>query len=292
MTRPLRSSSIPEPSSLAGRRRRPGGAGLRPPPKLDVRFSRIQLSQRRFVGRQGRYQQDKIYKPQLAEKLAVREVSPPRIAPALKPMRPYPPHDPAFEPFEETTDMGLAVIKPPSTNDRIDLSDQIRCCQRSTAPCTLDDLVLEMADGLVTWKSIKLSLTCPATDLAGTEPQGPLAALDLQQSDFAAVANRFADDLTNLQQKGVNPAEVAARWGKTPDLALRWLYWKLYRRAVQIASADPQTLSPPADRVAAMQSCERQMSEIRELRRVITGGINAELSMASLLTDWYGGLGR
>ena len=127
-----------------------------------------------------------------------------------------------------------------------------------------------------------------------------MAALDLHQSSFAETAGEYAADLRGLEQRQMSPVEVAGRWQANADLALRWLDWRLSRRV-------RSCLEGPADSAAAetggateqipvmqptLQACFRQMAQIRELRRLLNGGINAELSIAGLLMDWYGGLGR
>jgi DNA polymerase-3 subunit delta' len=113
----------------------------------------------------------------------------------------------------------------------------------------------------------------------------PLAALELHEADFATTARQFAADLRNLETRSVGPVEVAARWHKEPDLALQWLYWSLARK-VRKATEGSRAQSLPV-----MQASFQQMTKIRELRRLLNGGINAELSIADLLMDWYGGFG-
>src|SRR5215813_3404223 len=73
-------------------------AGLRPPPKLDVQFSRIQLSRRRCpLSSDGRDQRDKIDKPELAVELAGWQRCPTAAAPFPEPVRPDSSHQPAVE---------------------------------------------------------------------------------------------------------------------------------------------------------------------------------------------------
>ena len=114
----------------------------------------------------------------------------------------------------------------------------------------------------------------------------PLAALDLHRSSFAEAAVQYAQDLRGLEQRQLNPVEVASRWQANADLALRWLDWRLSRR---IRSALEEGSSASQQSIKASF---RQMTQIRELRRLLNGGINAELSIAGLLMDWYGGLGH
>jgi len=126
----------------------------------------------------------------------------------------------------------------------------------------------------------------------------PLVTLALHEADFAAMANQYAADLKNLEQKTVSPVTVAGRWKKEPELALQWLYWKLARRVR--AMLEPTAGKAPADMAVTsgtplaqnmLRASFQQMTQIRDLRRVISGGINAELNLAGLLMDWYGGLG-
>ena len=81
-------------------------ADLRPPHKLDVQFSRIQLSRRRYpLSGDGRDQRDKINKPELAVELAEWQRCPATAAPLAEPMRPNSPHQPAIELVEELSDV-------------------------------------------------------------------------------------------------------------------------------------------------------------------------------------------
>ena len=128
----------------------------------------------------------------------------------------------------------------------------------------------------------------------------PLAALDLHLSGFAEKAGHYAEDLRGLEQRQLSPVEVAGRWQANADLALRWLDWRLSRRVrsclearsdMPSAETGGTTLHAPAIQ-QTIHACFRQMAQIRELRRLLNGGINAELSIAGLLMDWYGGIGR
>ncbi len=76
-------------------------------------------------------------------------------------------------------------------------------------------------------------------------------------------------------------------------MALRWLDWRLTRN-VREAIVGPETEAAKPDFSPNQQNirlCYQQMSQIRELRRLLKGGINAELGIAGLLMDWYGGFG-
>src|SRR6516164_1599249 len=97
-------------------------ADLRPPHKLDVQFSRIQLSRRRSpLSGDGRDQRDKIDKPELAVELAAWQRCPAAAAPFAKPMRPNSPHEPAIELVEELSDVSPLVVVAPTTHDGVDL---------------------------------------------------------------------------------------------------------------------------------------------------------------------------
>jgi DNA polymerase-3 subunit delta' len=107
---------------------------------------------------------------------------------------------------------------------------------------------------------------------------GPLAALELCDQDFPAMAAGFERDLADLSARRTDPVSVAAGWSKEPELALRWLYGFT---AAHLRAAVPQ------DR-ARLAGYFRQLDQIRELRRFIGGSVNAELGLTELLTDWYG----
>jgi DNA polymerase-3 subunit delta' len=128
----------------------------------------------------------------------------------------------------------------------------------------------------------------------------PLHALALHEQDFASRANGYAADLKQLEQRAVSPVVVAERWKKEPELALQWLYWRLSRRvrtALEALSAKGSASAGAARTTPerlhnSLQASFQQMAQIRELRRVISGGISAELNLAALLMNWYGGLGE
>ena len=94
-------------------------------------------------------------------------------------MRPETPHDPAVKLVEELADVGLAVILAPTSNDRVDLVDQLLRTDRSLAPGTLADLVLEVPDGFYTRNRIARSPANPARDLRGLHLRGRLPCLIL-----------------------------------------------------------------------------------------------------------------
>src|SRR6266699_2361029 len=83
-------------------------AGLRPPLKLHVRFSRMQLSRRSEFrsGTQRRNQRNQADQPQLATKTLSREPLPPCTAPTSIMMRPQASHHPAIKLVEESPHVG------------------------------------------------------------------------------------------------------------------------------------------------------------------------------------------
>jgi DNA polymerase-3 subunit delta' len=165
-------------------------------------------------------------------------------------------------------------------------------CQRIRVPIPAREQGLEWLQAQVPGADLGNLL-----DFAGG---APLAALDLHHSSFAATASEYAADLRGLEQRQISPVEVAARWHANVDLALRWLDWRLSRRVRSCleGSSDNGSAEKEGDPAATpviqqtIQACFHQMAQIRELRRLLNGGINAELSLAGLLMDWYGGLGR
>src|ERR1700676_1738354 len=85
-------------------------AGHRPPLKLYVRFSRIQLSRRLTLpGCNRRDQLNQVDQPVLAVQLGFRQLSPATVPPPLESMRPNAPHNPAIEPVEELSHVGSFV---------------------------------------------------------------------------------------------------------------------------------------------------------------------------------------
>ena len=166
-----------------------------------------------------------------------------------------------------------------------------RCQQFRVAPAS-DGATLEWLRGQTNGADL--------TNLLDFTGGAPLQALELHEAGFAETANGYAGDLRSLENREISPIVVADRWKSEPELALRWLYWRLARRVR--ASLEARTSKDSADLgqdslqpeqiQQTLQACFRQMGQIRELRRLINGGINAELNLAELLMDWYGGLGR
>ena len=86
----------------------------------------------------------------------------------LRTMRPNAPHDPAVKLKEEPADMGLAVVLAPTSNDRVDLADQLLRTDWSLSTGALTDLVLEVPNGSLTRNRIARSPVNPAPDLRGS----------------------------------------------------------------------------------------------------------------------------
>src|SRR5258708_24559378 len=130
-------------------------ADLRPPHKLDVQFSRIQLSRRRYplIG-DGRDQRDKINKPELAVELAEWQRCPATAAPLAEPMRPNSPHQPAVELVEELSDVSPLVVVAPTTHDGADLFYQFLGAHRRVAPREPAYLIPEVTDRFLPGKRI------------------------------------------------------------------------------------------------------------------------------------------
>src|SRR5215831_3072094 len=111
-------------------------AGLRPPLKLGVQFSRTQLSRRRSsLSGDGRDHRNQVHKPVLAVELTAWQRSPTAAAPLVVPVRPDPPHQPSVEPVEELSDMGPLVVVAPTTHDGIDLLYQLSSGHRCATSC-------------------------------------------------------------------------------------------------------------------------------------------------------------
>lgn len=130
-------------------------ADLRPPHKLDVQFSRIQLSRRRYpLSGDGRDQRDKINKPELAVELAEWQRCPATAAPLAEPMRPNSPHQPAIELVEELSDVSPLVVVAPTTHDGVDLFYQLLSAHRSVPPREPAYLIPEVTDRFLPGKRI------------------------------------------------------------------------------------------------------------------------------------------
>src|SRR5262245_14701310 len=103
-------------------------AGLRPPLKLHVQFSRMQLSRKRGGTPRGqrRDQANQAHQPQLAAQTPNGEGLPPRTAPSPESMRPQASFDPTIELVEESPYVGALIVLTPSANHRIEFANQLR----------------------------------------------------------------------------------------------------------------------------------------------------------------------
>ena len=124
-----------------------------------------------------------------------------------------------------------------------------------------------------------LAEQCPGKDFSALLSlcgNAPLAALALEASGAASFANELMAGLQRLENRQVDPLSVAGAAAKQPELALDLLEWRLCERiraGLQAGSG-------------ATADWFRKLDQIRELRRVINGGIKPELSLAGLLLDW------
>jgi hypothetical protein len=162
-------------------------AGLRPPLKPDVRFSRIRLSRRRSPERfEGWNQTDKVDQPTLAIQLRAWKRFPSGTAPPLVSVRPESPHDPSVKLVEEPSDVGALVVLAPTSNDGVDLLDQLLGRDRSLPARFAPDLLAEVPDRLLSRIGIQTARADVARDLARWEPK-PLPELDLISKELEAV---------------------------------------------------------------------------------------------------------
>src|SRR5271166_362219 len=124
---------LPSPGVTRLRRCRVGGgalsclrANLRPPLKLDVQFSRIQLSWMGLRSLKRRYQRDEADQLELLAPQPFRRiVLPACVPPSLRVVGPEPSHNPAIQLMEEFSDMRAAKVVSPSSDDRVDRLDQL-----------------------------------------------------------------------------------------------------------------------------------------------------------------------
>lgn len=110
----------------------------------------------------------------------------------------------------------------------------------------------------------------------------PLEALQLHNEGFSEFARQFLGNLARLEQNAVSPAFVASACKGKEALALRLLEWHLGRNLTAVAEQG-------GDLAVNGNAVFGVLGQIRELRRVINGSINAELSLAGILLDCYGG---
>jgi DNA polymerase-3 subunit delta' len=160
-------------------------------------------------------------------------------------------------------------------------------CQRIRVPLPPRKMALEWLEAEAGQPNLDDLL-----DFAGG---APLAALQLHAENFSGMAAGFSRDIEDLRMRRVAPIEVAARWNKTPSLALEWLSWKLageVRRTLGVSEGPDAGSVEKSLVLQVSRACFKQLEQIRELRRLFRGGISTELSLAGLLMGWYGGLGN
>jgi hypothetical protein len=122
-------------------------AGHRPPLKLYVQFSRIQLSRRLTLpGCNRRNQLNEVHKPVLAVQPGFRQLSPAAVPPTLASMRPNASHNPAVEPVEELSDVGSLVVMSPAPQHRIQFHNQLRGPKRHASAGKRTYLIHEVSD--------------------------------------------------------------------------------------------------------------------------------------------------
>src|ERR1035437_658392 len=122
-------------------------AGHRPPLKLYVQFSRIQLSRRLTLPRCNRRDQlNQVHQPVLAVQLGFRQLPPATVPPSLESLRPNAPHNPAVEPVEELSDVGSLVVMAPSPQHRIQFLNQLLGLERHAPPGKRAYLIHESPD--------------------------------------------------------------------------------------------------------------------------------------------------
>jgi hypothetical protein len=148
-------------------------AGLRPPLKLHVRFSRMQLSRWRGLRPQAqrRNQRNQADQPQLAAKAPLRKCLPPPAAPQSVMMRPQPLLHPPVEPVEESPHMSAFAILAP-------LADQLRSARRDATPRLPANAALEPVDGLLRRVRVQIPVACPGPDLRVRQPKRSTTPLD------------------------------------------------------------------------------------------------------------------
>lgn len=135
---------------MSGRRRRTEGTGLRPPLKPDVRFPRIQLSQRLAFSLNVGMVSMKPGSQDSSRRIALEsEESSNPDNPAFVPMRPNPSHDPGIETVEELTDVGLTVYRPQPTRLPLSQSRSFRSASGNIRPSDYSHFVSHFAFRLI-----------------------------------------------------------------------------------------------------------------------------------------------
>src|ERR1700687_4085070 len=183
-------------------------ADLRPPHKLDVQFSRIQLSRRRCpLSGDGRYQPNKVDQPELAIERAARQRFPAAAPPLAEPMRPDAPHQPAVKSVEELSDVSPLVVVSPTAHDGVDLFYQLRGAHRRLASRQPANLIHEASDRFLPGIRIERSRSGTTSDLARRQPQGTAAALDLVPEKLEAVPDVDDPRLLRIDRHAQRPQD-------------------------------------------------------------------------------------
>src|SRR5215470_15958951 len=134
-------------SRVGGGARSNDHAGLRPPLKLHVQFSRMQLSRGALAGRaRAKVKCQQTDKPQLAIQFGLRQLLPATAAPTFASVRPKATHDPSIEVGEKLADVSPLVVVAPTTQLRIELVNQLLGSNRRASAGKLAHLFLEAAD--------------------------------------------------------------------------------------------------------------------------------------------------
>src|SRR5712691_10193095 len=177
------------------------GAGLRPPLKLHVRFSRMQLSRRpdfRSVT-QRRNQRNQADQPQLATKTLCREPLPPCTAPTSIMMRPQASYHPAIKLVEESPHVGAFVILAPPTNHRIELVGQLHGVKRDATPRLPANRLSKPVDRLLCRIRIQVPPPRAGDDLRGRQVHRTTAALDLVSQERKALTHMHDPRLLQIE---------------------------------------------------------------------------------------------
>src|SRR5471030_2740398 len=154
-------------------------AGHRPPLKLYVQFSRIQLSRiLTLPGGNRRDQLNQVHQPVLAIQLGFRQLSPATVPPPLESMRPNAPHYPAVDPVEELSNVGSLVVMAPSPQHRIQFLDQLLGLERHASAGKRAHLIHETPDRFLPRNSVQRPRLSTTADLARRQPK-LLTAFDL-----------------------------------------------------------------------------------------------------------------
>ena len=222
-------------------------AGLRPPLKLGVQFSRTQLSRRRCsLSSDGRYHRNQVHKPVLAVKLAAWQCLPAAAAPSTDSVRPDPPHQPPIEPVKELSDVSPLVVVAPATHDGVDLLYQLLSVDRSLAPRESSNLVFEAVNRFLPGISVQPTRLDTTLDLAGWQGGNGI----------------FTSELVNaLGEPGV-PIEqmfkrvIAAVYERTKHHQTPWMEASLQGDFYFVAPGAHPTIAPPPALPPSIASAE------------------------------------